>query len=97
MELENLIALDQFCQHHKIKNEFFISLSEHEIFEITLIDGNYYLHLDSVGKAEKIIRLHVDLSINAEGIGVILQLLEKLESVESELATAKKQLSILGF
>lgn len=93
MEVENLIALAQFCEHHSVNEEFILSLNDHELIEVVTINGNSYIHIDSLEKTEKIIRLHIDLSINIEGIDVIIQLLEKIEHLENELKLSKKKLS----
>ena len=96
MEVENLISLAQFCEHHSIDENFILSLDDHEIIEVISVKGNSYIHIDSLEKTEKIIRLHLDLSINIEGIDVIIQLLEKIESLEKELILSKKKLVIYG-
>jgi hypothetical protein len=41
---------------------------------------------------EMFIRLHYDLNINIEGIDVIRNLLTKIELIEQELATLRRQL-----
>ena len=96
MEVENLISLAQFCEHHSIDKDFILSLDNHEIIEVISINDNSYIHIDSLEKIEKIIRLHFDLSINIEGIDVIIQLLEKIDSLEKELNLSKKKLAIYG-
>ena len=93
MELENLISLKQFCEHHAIDETFILSLNENDIIEVITINENSYIHLDSLEKTEKIIRLHLDLSVNIEGIDIIIQLLEKIELLENELKISKKKLS----
>ena len=96
MELENLISIKQFCEHHAINETFILSLDDNDIIDIITINENSYIHLDSLEKTEKIIRLHLDLSINIEGICVILELLEKNIHLEKELSKAKNQLSVFG-
>jgi len=96
MELEKLIVLQEFCKHHSISDSFILSLHDFEIVEIISINNTDYFHEDSLGKVEKIIRLHIDLSINIEGIDVILRLLENIESLESELIIAKNTINLLS-
>ncbi len=96
MEVENLISLAQFCEHHSIDKDFIFSLNDHDIIEVITINDKSYIHIDSLEKTEKIIRLHLDLSINIEGIDVIIQLLEKISNLENELILSKKKLSIYG-
>ncbi len=93
MELENLISLKQFCEYHEIDQNFILSLHDLEIIEIIIVNENEYFHMDALEKTEKIIRLHLDLSINIEGIDVIIQLLEKIKLLENELSISKNKLS----
>lgn len=97
METENLISIIQFCNHHNIEHAFIHSLNEHELIELISVDGNTYIHTESIEKIEKIIRLHLDLSINIEGIDVILQLLKKNEMLQNELEIAKRKIASMGF
>jgi hypothetical protein len=92
MENENLISLHQFCEFHEIENTLVIALNEHDLIEIYIVDGESYIHSDSIQILEKIIRLHHDLSINFEGIDVIVQLIEKINSLQEELIELKKKL-----
>jgi hypothetical protein len=92
MENENLISLHQFCAFHEIENTLVIALNEHDLIEIYIVDGESYIHSDSIQILEKIIRLHHDLSINFEGIDVIVQMIEKINSLQEELIELKKKL-----
>ena len=96
MEVENLISLVQFCEHHSIDKDFILSLDDYDIIEIIKLNENSYIHIDSLEKVEKIIRLHIELSINIEGIDVIIRLLDKLASLEMELTLSKKKQTIFG-
>jgi hypothetical protein len=82
MENENLISLHQFCEFHEIENTLVLALNEHDLIEIFIVDGESYIHTDSIHLLEKIIRLHHDLSINFEGIDVIVQLIDKINSLQ---------------
>lgn len=92
-ELENLVSLTQFCDHHNLDHSFINSLNEHDLIEVIIVKDNSFLHEETIPKLEKIIRLHFDLSINLEGIDVIIQLLERIENLEEELAIAKNTLN----
>ena len=95
METENLISIHQFCDHHKIEHTLIFSLNEHDLVQLILLDNVAYIHFDEIPILEKIIRLHFDLSINFEGIGVIIQLLNKNERLEEELTRLRQKLEIL--
>ncbi|MBI1838317.1 MAG: chaperone modulator CbpM [Flavobacteriia bacterium] len=92
MELESLICLHEFCDFHKIENSFVLSLNEHDLVKIFIVEGKPYLHNDSINQLEKIIRLYHDLDINFEGIDVIIQLLNKINNLQEELQLTKNKL-----
>ena len=92
MENENLVSLHQFCEFHEIENTLVLAINEHDLIEIFIVDGESYIHSDSIPILEKIIRLHHDLSINFEGIDVIVQLIDKINSLQEELMEMKKRL-----
>ena len=92
MEIENLVSLHQFCEFHEIENTLVLALNEHDLIEIFIVEGESYIHTDSIHLLEKIIRLHHDLSINFEGIDVIVQLIDKINSLQEELMEMKKRL-----
>jgi hypothetical protein len=92
MEIENLVSLHQFCEFHEIENTLVLALNEHDLIEIFIVDGESYIHTESIHLLEKIIRLHHDLSINFEGIDVIVQLIDKINSLQEELMEMKKRL-----
>ena len=94
MEHENFVLLAQFCKHQAIADSFVMSLNDHDIIELIEKEDDLYLHIDSIDKVEKIIRLHIDLSINIEGIDVILQLLDKIQNLEVELKSVKNNLRL---
>lgn len=93
METANLISIIQLCDHHNIEHTFIHALKEHELIELITIDGNTYIHTEYIEKVEKMIRLHLDLSINIEGIDVILQLLKKNEILQNELDIARRKIA----
>ena len=90
MENENLVSVIQFCEHHNIEYTFIHTLNEHELIELVILDNELYLYSDSIERVEKMMRLHFDLSINIEGIDVIIQLLEKIENLQEELSALKR-------
>lgn len=92
MEIDKLIPLHHFCEHHNIENSFIITLNEHDLVKIYIIEGKPFLHHDSIEGLEKIIRLYLDLEINFEGIDVILKLLCRIDELQQELNLTKQKL-----
>ena len=94
MSRENLIPIDQLCTHYHVEMSFFNGLMEFDLIEITTIEQTHYLHADSINELEKIIRLHQDLYINLEGIDTVLNLLDKIDNLQTELSDIKNRLGL---
>jgi len=89
------IQITKLCEYYDIPEEFFVELQEVGLLEPPTfneeqqaIDENYLAEL------EKIMRLYYDLEINMQGIGTVLELLNRIQMLENELNRLKKQLSI---
>ncbi len=87
-----LISADDFCRHTHIEISFLHTLEEHGLLQITTVDQSAFLDEEYISMVEKMARLHHDLSINPEGIGAVLQLLQRLEQTESELNSMRARL-----
>ena len=96
MRNDNLVLIAQFCLHHHVEPSFMLSLHEFGLLQIIEINEEYYLNFDELNKVEKIIRLHNELGINFEGIDVIDALLQRIETLQTELAVAKNRLVIFA-
>ena len=94
MSLENFIPLNQLCTHYKVEMSFFTNLSDYGLIEITSIEEIQCIHTNKTGDIEKIFRLYDELNINLEGIDTILNLLEKIEELKSQLIDTQNRLRI---
>lgn len=94
MNHEQLIPISTLCKHYKIETSFFKSLDEQGLIEITTIETSNCIHQDHIQQVEKMIRLHQDLHINIEGIDTVLNLLDRIEALQSELHTVKRRLGV---
>jgi hypothetical protein len=92
MENKNLIPVEQICSHYHIEVSFIKSLSAYGLIEIAEIEEIQYVLPDQIKDLEKMIRLHVDLDVNLEGIDVIYHLLRKMDTLHTELKSVKNQL-----
>jgi DNA-binding transcriptional MerR regulator len=91
---EHFIAVSQLCNHHTIELSFLIELNEIGLIEIETIDESHYIHQDKVADLEKMIRLHLDLNLNIEGIDVVLNLLNKVEDLQIEVNALQNRLRL---
>ena len=94
MKTKELISLKKLSAHYEIKLSFFNQLDELGLIEIYSDEEVEYIHQDKIGDLERMIRLHLELNINLEGIDTIFNLLEKIDSLETELIDVKNKLRL---
>ena len=94
MNLENLIPIPQLSSHYELDMSFFVNLSEIGLLQITTVETTSYIDMDSIQKIEKIIHLHQDLEVNIEGIDVVFNLLQKMDSLQNEVTALKNRLRL---
>jgi hypothetical protein len=95
MKKENLVPVVDIYKHYHAKPEFINSLKEFELIEITTIEEKEFIHYEELLSLERLVRLHYDLDINLEGIDVINHLLQRIESMQSEMVALKNKLRML--
>jgi len=94
MSKENFIPLTKLCTHYKVEMSFFSNLSEIGLIEIVTIEQSPYIHPDKINDIEKMIRIHHELNINMEGIDVVFNLLQKIDTLQNELISIKNRLDL---
>ena len=92
MSIENFIPLNTLCLHYKLEISFFNTLNENGLIEIQLVDEIQYVHKESIYEIEKIVRMHKELDVNIEGIDVVLNLLQKIDALQTELLKVRNRL-----
>jgi hypothetical protein len=85
MATQKLIAVKEFCLHHKIKTEFIFDLQQYDLVELVTIKRTKYIPENDLAAVERMLRLHVDLAINIEGIHAVSKMIAALERKETEL------------
>jgi hypothetical protein len=93
MDTKDLISVRQFCKHHNIPISFLKSLNEIELVEIITTKEELYIQTTQIRRVEKLVRLHYDLDINLEGIHVVYNLLQQVESLQKEVIDLNNRLS----
>jgi hypothetical protein len=94
MQIENLIALDEFCAKHEIEISFIDSLQQNGLIEITMIENAWFIDSNQLLQLEKFVRFYYELDINLEGIETISHLLERVDALQNELTMLKNRLGI---
>jgi signal transduction histidine kinase len=92
MDTQKLISIQRFCKHYSIPINFINDLIAYELIEIIVEDNQDYIQLTHINKVEKIIRLHYDLDINLEGVDVIYNLLNQVDSLKKEITDLQNKI-----
>lgn len=85
MENKEYISIDECCSFYSIETSFVRALDEHGLIELTRVNESYNIDHDQLSLLEKYMHMHYDLDVNVEGIEVISHLLEKIDSLQSQL------------
>lgn len=94
MSTENFIPLETLCSHYNVELSFFSNLNEIGLIEIQMVEHTQYIHQDSIYEIEKMIRMHQELDVNLEGIDVVFNLLQKIDSLKNELTAVRNRLRL---
>ncbi len=94
MAARKLILVNTLCFHYEIKIKFIKDLDDIGLLNVQTVKGKQFIQQDKIGALEKMIRLHDDLHISVEGIDVVFNLLEKVDSLQNELASTRNKLSL---
>lgn len=94
MSTENFISLETLCTHYNVELSFFSNLNEIGLIEIQMVQDIQYVHQDSIYEIEKMIRMYQELDVNLEGIDVVFNLLQKIDSLKKELTAVRNRLRL---
>lgn len=94
MNTKNLIAVNDFCNNHKIEVSFISSLYRTGLIEVTTVEDSGFIDAEQLQQLEKFIRLYYELDINLEGIESITHLLKRIKSLQDEIITLKNRLRL---
>lgn len=94
METHQLIKFEDVCLHHNLDNGFITQIKEFEIIKFIIKDNILFIAITDMPVIERVIRLHYDLNINMEGIEVIQQMRNRIESLQKTVQQLQNQLAI---
>ncbi len=94
MNKEIYIEVSKLCLHYNADITFFSNLNEYGLIEIVTIEQSQYILQDKIPEIEKMMRMHEELNVNIEGIDVILNLLQKIDDLQTDLSSLKNRLKI---
>jgi len=85
MDENTIISIQDFCSYYDVSVSFLNELSNFGLITVYEQDDVKHLKTDDLDLIEKLMRLHFDLNINFEGLDVILNLLNKISELQTEL------------
>ena len=94
MERTELLPVENCCANYNIEYHFLEVLQQHDLIEIINISEQHFLHVDALGKLERMLRLYYDLNINVEGIEAVSNLLLRVKNQQEEITYLKNKLKI---
>jgi MerR family transcriptional regulator, heat shock protein HspR len=90
-----LVSIDELARLSKQHVDIINFMVDWGLIEPSITDPQPLFFEATVPKIWKIMRIRKDLGVNWSGIGVILTLLERVESLEKEVARLEQNSNIL--
>lgn len=91
-QIDDLIAVNEFCVNHSIEISFLNLLQQNGLIEISTIESTYFVEREQLPQLEKFVHFYYDLDINVEGIETITYLLQRVENLQNEIVNLKNRL-----
>jgi hypothetical protein len=84
-----ILTVEQAAFVAGIKPEIVENLISHALIETVKMEPEPVIHVRHIPKLKKVIRLHYDLGVGWNSMGVVLDLLDKIENLENLLEKKK--------
>lgn len=94
MEQDDMIRIESFCMVYEVEPAFLHILEESGLVEIVHEQDVEFITAASLEQVDKLLRLHRELDINAEGLEAIAHLLQKISALQNEICRLQNRLSI---
>lgn len=94
MSDKELISVQKVIVHHNLDEQFIESIESFQLIEFIVKDSNKYLYTEQLPILEKIIRLHYDLEVNMQGIDVINNMLDRMDSMHKTIQQLENKLKL---
>ena len=94
MEQDDMIRMESFCMVYEVEPAFLHILEESGLVEIVHEQDVEFITAASLEQVDKLLRLHRELDINAEGLEAIAHLLQKISALQNEICRLQNRLSI---
>jgi hypothetical protein len=92
MQTEHLVLVRDFCVYHNVEITFVETLAANNLIQTTTIEQTLYVEPAQLSQLEKFVRLHRDLNIHTDDLDVVADLLDRMETLQSEVVTLQNRL-----
>ena len=86
------ISVQQFCIHYNIPESFVDSLSNFDLIRIVIIDKTNHIQIEEINRIERLMRMHYELKVNFEGLDVINNLINQVNSLHEDIEKLKNKI-----
>lgn len=90
--IDDLIAVNDFCINHNIEISFLNLLQQNGLIETRTVESKYFIKREQLPQLEKYVRFYYELDINLEGIETITYLLQRIENQQNEIIQLRNRL-----
>lgn len=90
----DLIIVSEYCRKCHIEPSFILLLEDGGLVDIQTVEGEKYLAVSQLIELERYTRMYYDLSINIEGIDAIHHLLQRMNTMQSEINQLRNHLRL---
>lgn len=91
--MKKYIRIQEFCEGHNLSETFVFELHDLGVIKVRHIDNLAVFPARDLSRLERLVRLHRDLELNAQGLQAVEHVLKQLESARQEIRELR---SILG-
>ena len=89
---ENKLLYSECLRIYEVEESFIDSLHEVGLIRVVGLDEERFIEYDDLPDLEQFIRWHYEMDINVEGIDALRHMLEKVRSLQSEIAQLRHEL-----
>lgn len=94
MENNELISAKDFCSSHQVEVSLVSAFGEQGLIELVVVEREEFIPVGELEKTEQLLRLYHELDINLEGIEAISHLLQKINSLQTEVRQLRNRLRL---
>ncbi len=92
--MEARISISRLCEVYRVTPDLVVSICEADLFTLYTEGDEIFIEGEQLPLIEKMLRLHLDLGINREGLHTIHHLLERMQEMQEEIRGLRNRLGI---